>query len=103
VFPGVQEEIWTWDPVAKQYYFHRFYEHQPDLNIANPEVRAEIERIMGFWLELGVSGFRLDAAPFLIELKGIHGVHGQDPYDYLGEFRDFLSWRLWRGPIGARW
>ena len=93
VFPGVQEETWTYDRTAKKYFFHRFYKHQPDLNIANPEVRAEIMRIMGFWLELGVSGFRLDAAPFLIELKGIDGAGGQDPYEYLREFRTFLSWR----------
>jgi maltose alpha-D-glucosyltransferase/alpha-amylase len=92
-FPGVQDEIWTYDRKAKKYYFHRFYEHQPDLNIANPEVRAEIQRIMGFWLELGVSGFRLDAAPYLIELKGIDGTEGQDPYEYLRELRSFLSWR----------
>jgi maltose alpha-D-glucosyltransferase/alpha-amylase len=93
IFPGVQEETWTYDRVAKQFYFHRFYKHQPDLNIANPEVRAEIQRIMGYWLELGVSGFRLDAAPFLIELKGIDGAGGEDPYQYLREFRTFLSWR----------
>lgn len=93
VFPGVQDTIWTYDRTAKKYYHHRFYEHQPDLNIANPEVRAEIERIMGYWLELGVSGFRLDAAPFLIELRGIDGSEAQDPYEYLREFRDFLSWR----------
>ena len=93
VFPGEQEAIWTYDRTARKYYFHRFYKHQPDLNIANPEVRAEIQRIMGFWLELGVSGFRLDAAPFLIELKGIDGAAGRDPYEYLREFREFLSWR----------
>ena len=93
VFPGVQEEVWTYDRTAKKYFFHRFYKHQPDLNIANPAVRAEIMRIMGFWLQLGVSGFRLDAAPFLIELKGIDDAAGQDPYQYLQEFRAFLSWR----------
>ena len=93
VFPGVQEEVWTYDRTAKKYFFHRFYKHQPDLNIANPDVRTEIMRIMGYWLELGVSGFRLDAAPFLIELKGIDGAAGQDPYEYLREFRAFLSWR----------
>ena len=53
-----------------QYYFHRFYDHQADLNTWNPYVRAEIQKIMGFWLQLGVSGFRMDAVPFLIEKKG---------------------------------
>jgi maltose alpha-D-glucosyltransferase/alpha-amylase len=96
VFPGFQDSIWTWDEEAGAYYLHRFYVHQPDLNIANPAVREEICRIMGFWLELGVSGFRLDAAPFLIEMKGADsepGEDGEDRYAYLREFRDFLSWR----------
>jgi maltose alpha-D-glucosyltransferase/alpha-amylase len=85
---------WTYDQKAKKYYFHRFYDHQPDLNIANPEVRAEIRRIMGFWLELGISGFRLDAAPYLIELRGIEDqAKVSVPYEYLREFRDFLQWR----------
>jgi maltose alpha-D-glucosyltransferase / alpha-amylase len=58
------------DRKAGQYYFHRFYDHQPDLNTWNPYARAEIYKIMGFWLQLGVSGFRIDAVPFLIEKKG---------------------------------
>jgi maltose alpha-D-glucosyltransferase/alpha-amylase len=94
IFPGEQETVWTYDRRAKRYYLHRFYAHQPDLNIANPEVRAEIERVMGFWLRLGVSGFRIDAAPFLIEHKGIDGAETEtDPHAYLRDFRDFLSWR----------
>jgi maltose alpha-D-glucosyltransferase/alpha-amylase len=93
VFPGVQESVWSYDRKARAYYFHRFYKHQPDLNIANPAVREEIRKIMGFWLALGVSGFRVDAAPFLIELRGIENVDVTDPYQYLREFRDFLSWR----------
>jgi maltose alpha-D-glucosyltransferase/alpha-amylase len=93
VFPGVQKTTWTYDKAAKAYYFHRFYDYQPDLNIANPLVREEIQKIMGFWLQLGVSGFRMDAAPFVIELKGIDGVKGVDPYSYLDEMRTFLSWR----------
>jgi maltose alpha-D-glucosyltransferase / alpha-amylase len=92
IFPGVQESTWTWDEQAGAYYHHRFYEHQPDLNIANPEVRREICKIMGFWLALGVSGFRVDAAPFLIEMQGMDGGE-TDSYRYLREFRDFLSWR----------
>jgi maltose alpha-D-glucosyltransferase/alpha-amylase len=70
VFPGVQKSTWTRDPAAGQYYFHRFYDFQPDLDTSNPEVRREITRIMGYWLQLGVSGFRMDAVPFLIEKKG---------------------------------
>ncbi len=67
VFPGVQERTWTYDERAKKYYYHRFYDFQPDLNIEHPEVRAEIRRVMGYWLELGVAGFRVDAVPFILE------------------------------------
>ena len=70
VFPGVQKSTWNYDSEAKAWYFHRFYEFQPDLNTANPEVQAEILKIMGFWIQLGVSGFRMDAVPFVIATKG---------------------------------
>jgi len=92
VFPGEQTTTWTLDRRARQYYFHRFYDHQPDLNTWNPYVRAEIQKIMGFWLELGVSGFRMDAVPFLIEKKGAGVTHEQD-FILLKEMRDFLQWR----------
>jgi maltose alpha-D-glucosyltransferase / alpha-amylase len=95
VFPGVQDATWSYDELAQAWYMHRFYEHQADLNIANPEVREELEKVMGFWLQLGVSGFRLDAVPFLIEYRGVpeHQQPKQDPHQYLTELRDFLSWR----------
>ncbi len=94
VFPGHQHSVWTYDESADAWYFHRFYEHQPDLNVANPAVREEIEKIMGFWLELGVSGFRIDAAPFLIEPAGERTDPERDAYyGYLQELRRFLSWR----------
>lgn len=93
VFPGVQNTTWTYDRKAGMYYFHRFYKHQADLNISNPAVQAEICKIMGFWLQLGVSGFRIDAAPFLIELKGVEPPGDQDQHHYLEAFRNFLSWR----------
>ena len=92
VFPGTQTTTWTRDRKAGQYYFHRFYDHQPDLNTWNPYVRAEILKIMGFWLALGVSGFRMDAVPFLIEKKG-PGIEGQQDFDILKQMRDFLQWR----------
>ena len=92
VFPGVQRSTWTRDPVAKEYYFHRFYEFQPDLDLHNPAVKEELMRIMGFWLQLGVSGFRMDAVPFLIERKG-NGVRPSRDYEILHEMRDFLQWR----------
>jgi maltose alpha-D-glucosyltransferase / alpha-amylase len=91
VFPGEQNSTWTWDREAKAYYFHRFYDHQAELNIANPAVRREIEKITGFWLQLGVSGFRIDALPFLIELENLTGVEGLDPHDYLRELRHHVQ------------
>ena len=92
VFPGEQTTTWTLDRKAKKYYFHRFYDHQPDLNTWNPYVRAEIRKIMGFWLQLGVSGFRMDAVPFLIGKKG-PGVEAQQDFNILKEMREFLQWR----------
>lgn len=94
VFPGQQESVWTFDEKAQLWYFHRFYAHQPDLNVSTPKVRAEIAKIMGFWLQLGVSGFRVDAVPFLIEHRGISDAPPDgDPTEYLREFRNYLSWR----------
>src|SRR4051812_38882993 len=93
VFPGVQKTIWTRDKVAGEYYFHRFYEFQPDLDTANPAVQAEILKIMGFWLQLGVSGFRMDAVPFVIARKGADVKKPVEQYDMLRTFREFLQWR----------
>jgi maltose alpha-D-glucosyltransferase / alpha-amylase len=93
VFPGVQKSTWTRDEVAGEYYFHRFYDFQPDLNTANPAVQAEILKIMGFWMQLGVSGFRMDAVPFVIATKGADVTQPVEQYDMLREFSQFLSWR----------
>ena len=93
VFPGVQEATWTYDKKAKAYYFHRFYEFQPDLNMNNPTVRDEVCRIMGFWLQLGVSGFRVDAVPFVLETPAPGKAKPKTKFSYLGEMRRFLQWR----------
>ena len=93
VFPGVQKSTWSYDDVAKAYYFHRFYDFQPDLNTANPDVQAEILKIMGFWLQLGVSGFRMDAVPFVISQKGAKVKNPVEDYDMLRTFSQFLTWR----------
>ncbi len=93
VFPGVQKSTWTWEKKARAYYFHRFYDFQPDLNTANPDVQAEILKIMGFWLELGVDGFRMDAVPFVIAKKGAKQVRPVEQYDMLRSFSEFLTWR----------
>jgi maltose alpha-D-glucosyltransferase / alpha-amylase len=93
VFPGVQKSTWSYDDEAKAWYFHRFYEFQPDLNTSNPEVQAEILKIMGFWIQLGVSGFRMDAVPFIIATKGPDVRKPEEQYDMLRMFREFLQWR----------
>ncbi|MCP8883676.1 alpha-amylase family protein [Devosia sp. XJ19-1] len=90
VFPGVQKSVWTYDRKAGAWYMHRFYPHQADLNGANPDVQDEILKIMGFWLALGVSGFRVDAVPFLVQTKT--GKAGED-FSLLTRMHDFLAWR----------
>jgi maltose alpha-D-glucosyltransferase / alpha-amylase len=92
-FPGVQKTTWSYDRKARRYYFHRFYDFQPDLNIDNPAVRQEMRKIIAFWVELGIAGFRLDAAPFVIEPAGARGLHPGPEFAYLHDFRNQLSWQ----------
>jgi maltose alpha-D-glucosyltransferase/alpha-amylase len=70
IFTDTEKSNWTWDPVAKAYFWHRFFSHQPDLNYDNPEVVREITAVMKFWLDLGVDALRLDAIPYLVEREG---------------------------------
>src|SRR5438094_10588151 len=93
VFPGIQKTTWSYDREAKAWYFHRFYDFQPDLNTSNPEVQAEILKIMGFWIQAGVSGFRMDAVPFIISTKGPKVRKPEAQFDMLRVLRDFLRWR----------
>ena len=76
VFPGEETSIWTQDKATGESYLHMFAKHQPDLNVANPKVRDEIAKSMGFWLQLGLDGFRLDAVPFFLELRAVQGSRG---------------------------
>jgi maltose alpha-D-glucosyltransferase/alpha-amylase len=93
VFPGVQKSTWSYDKTARAWYFHRFYDFQPDLNTSNPHVQAEILKIMGFWIQLGVIGFRMDAVPFVISMKGPRVKKPVEQYDMLRSLREFLQWR----------
>ena len=94
VFPGSQRGVWTRHRGTGQYYLHRFYPHQPDLNVTNPEVRDEIARVIGFWMELGLCGFRVDAVPFLLETDGTVDPSGlADPHDFLRDLRAFMHRR----------
>jgi maltose alpha-D-glucosyltransferase / alpha-amylase len=93
VFPGEQDSTWTYDDKAGSWYYHRFYDFQPDLNWRNHDLRNEIKKVMGFWLQLGASGFRVDAAPFVLELIAA-GEH-DPPRDFsiLDDWRQDLQWR----------
>ena len=70
IFKDFEHSNWTYDPVAKQYFWHRFYSHQPDLNFDNPAVHEAVEQVLDFWLDMGVDGLRLDAVPYLYERDG---------------------------------
>ncbi len=95
VFPDQEDSLWEHDPKTGQWYLHHFYKHQPDLNIANPAVQEEISRTLGFWLQLGVAGFRVDAVPFLFARDGAPDDPGSfDPYEYLGDVRNFVTRRV---------
>ena len=93
VFPDQENSNWAWSKEAGQWYLHRFYSHQPDLNVANPRVRDELAQIMGFWLDLGLSGFRIDAVPFLIEPVGMPGGAIVDPHELLRDLRAYVNRR----------
>jgi trehalose synthase len=93
VFPDREHSNWAYDRKARRWYLHRFYRHQPDLNVANPEVRDEIAQVAGFWLEQGLSGFRLDAVPFLLEPTGMPEGAIPDPHELLRDLRKFIGRR----------
>jgi maltose alpha-D-glucosyltransferase/alpha-amylase len=93
VFPGEQTETWTYDDKAEAWYFHRFYDFQPDLNWANPAVRDEIGKVMGFWQQLGASGFRVDAAPFVLEQVTPDVDPAPKDFSILDRWRQDLQWR----------
>jgi maltose alpha-D-glucosyltransferase/alpha-amylase len=94
IFPGYQSGIWTYAPGVKRWFLHHFYDHQADLNFANPAVRQEFCRIMAFWLQLGVAGFRIDAAPFLLDLTGLDGLeHLENAHTWLQELNAFARGR----------
>jgi maltose alpha-D-glucosyltransferase / alpha-amylase len=92
IFPPEQTGVWNYAPGVDGWYLHRFYDHQADLNVTNPLVRAEMRKVIAFWLKLGVCGFRVDAVPFLIETHENGSEKTKQDYSYLREFRDYLSW-----------
>jgi maltose alpha-D-glucosyltransferase/alpha-amylase len=91
IFKDFETSNWTWDPVAGAYYWHRFYSHQPDLNWDNPAVEKELTKIMGFWLETGVDGLRLDAVPYLYEREGTTCENLPETHDALKRLRRHID------------
>ncbi|HKV53727.1 MAG TPA: maltose alpha-D-glucosyltransferase [Candidatus Binataceae bacterium] len=87
IFSDFETSNWTWDTVAKAYFWHRFYSHQPDLNFDNPEVRKAVMRVLDFWFEMGVDGLRLDAVPYLYERDGTNCENLQETHAFLRELR----------------
>jgi maltose alpha-D-glucosyltransferase / alpha-amylase len=91
IFLDTEKSNWTWDPVAKQYFWHRFYSHQPDLNFDNPQVMKEVLSVMRFWLDMGIDGLRLDAIPYLIERDGTNNENLPETHDVLKKIRAELD------------
>jgi maltose alpha-D-glucosyltransferase/alpha-amylase len=91
IFCDTEVSNWAWDPVAKAYYWHRFFSHQPDLNFENPRVMEEIIRVMKFWLEAGVDGLRLDAVPYLCEREGTNSENLPETHAVIKRLRAWLD------------
>jgi len=91
IFKDFETSNWAWDPVAKAYYWHRFYSHQPDLNYDNPHVRKAIFRVLDFWFGMGVDGLRLDAVPYLFEREGTNCENLPETYAFLKELRTHVD------------
>jgi maltose alpha-D-glucosyltransferase/alpha-amylase len=93
IFTDTETSNWTWDPVAEQFFWHRFFSHQPDLNFDNPEVREAVKDVMRFWLDMGVDGLRLDAIPYLIERDGTNCENLPETHVVLKELRAAMDER----------
>ncbi|HTE19583.1 MAG TPA: maltose alpha-D-glucosyltransferase, partial [Armatimonadota bacterium] len=91
IFLDTEKSNWTWDPVAKAYFWHRFYSHQPDLNFDNPRVVSEVLNVMRYWLDIGVDGLRLDAVPYLVEREGTNNENLAETHEVLRIIRAKLD------------
>lgn len=91
IFIDTETSNWTYDEASGEYYWHRFFSSQPDLNYDNPAVRAEMHKVMAFWLELGIDGFRMDAVPYLIERESTNCENLPETHDILAEMRRFID------------
>lgn len=93
IFPDFENSNWAWDPVARAYYWHRFYSHQPDLNFDNPRVKKALLKVVDFWFSMGVDGMRLDAVPYLYEREGTNCENLPETHDFLKELRAHVDAR----------
>ena len=91
IFKDYETSNWAWDPIAKAYYWHRFYAHQPDLNFDNPAVHDALFRVLDFWLEMGVDGVRLDAVPYLYEREGTSCENLTETHQFLKKLRAYID------------
>lgn len=91
IFQDFESSNWAWDPVAKAYYWHRFFTHQPDLNYDSPDVRKEIFQVIDFWLAMGIDGFRLDAIPYLYKREGTLCENLPETHTFLKELRRYID------------
>ena len=91
IFIDTEKSNWSWDELAGQYFWHRFYSHQPDLNYDNPAVQSEMLNVIKFWLDLGVDGFRVDAVPYLFEREGTSCENLPETHSYLQEMRRYVE------------
>lgn len=91
IFQDFETSNWTWDPIANQYYWHRFFHHQPDLNYDNPLVQDEVFKILDYWCAMGVDGFRLDAVPYLFEREGTNGENLPETHAFLKKLRKHVD------------
>jgi len=91
IFLDTEPSNWSWDPLRGAYYWHRFFDHQPDLNYDNPAVQEEMLRVIGYWLQLGIDGFRVDAVPYLYEREGTNCENLPETHAYLKQMRAFVD------------
>ncbi|MGI8598893.1 MAG: maltose alpha-D-glucosyltransferase [Chitinophagaceae bacterium] len=91
IFQDFEASNWSWDPVAQQYYWHRFFHHQPDLNFDNPLVQEEVFKVLDYWCAMGVDGFRLDAVPYLFERDGTNGENLPETHAFLKKLRKHID------------
>ena len=102
IFVDTEPSNWTWDPVRQQYFWHRFFHHQPDLNFDNPKVHEAMFEAMAFWLDMGLDGFRLDAVPYLYERPGTNGENLPETHEFLKKCRRFVDDELPRPRAAVR-